>query len=185
MKSFAFATLAVAVSATSEGYGGPIAPESFGYAVNDWDINEPTIDDGCYEPQVDIFSDQLVAIEATRYMLTKLIKRVEWAEEEIEDNASEIGDNRAEIEDNDRETRANAAEIREIELDLSDLEECLHNQEDMQYLNRAVIELYCHSQAYVAWIMDECKPVLVDGTRLPYGIDFSINEDATPAAKNA
>ena len=86
MKSFAFATLAAAVSATSEGYGGPIAPESFGYAVNDWDINEPTIDDGCYEHQVDIFSDQLVAIEATRYMLTKLIRRVEYAEEEIGDN---------------------------------------------------------------------------------------------------
>ena len=25
------------------GYTGPIAPESFGYAVNDFDINEPTI----------------------------------------------------------------------------------------------------------------------------------------------
>ena len=69
------------------GYTGPIAPESFGYAVNDWDINEPTIDDECYAHQVDIYSDQIVAIEATRVILQKLIKRVEWAEEEIEDNA--------------------------------------------------------------------------------------------------
>ena len=81
MKSFAFATLAVAVAAGGDGgFDGPIAPESFGYAVNDWDINEPTIDDGCYEHQVDIFSDQLVAIEATRFLLTKLIRRVERAE---------------------------------------------------------------------------------------------------------
>merc|ERR1719464_1546054 len=176
--AIAIATVALADDYHADEYSGPIAPESYGYAVNAWNIEEPTIDDECYAHQVDIYSDQIVAIEATRYMLTKLIKRVEWAEEEIEDNASEIGDN-------DRETRANAAEIREIELDLSDLEECLHNQEDMQYINRAVIELYCHSQAYVAWIMDECKPVLVDGTRLPYGIDFSLNENATPAAKNA
>merc|ERR1719273_1943003 len=106
MKTTAFA--AIVALAVAGDYDALIAPESYGYAVNDWDINEPTIDDGCYEHQVDIFSDQLVAIEATRYMLTKLIKRVEWAEEEIEDNASEIGDNRQEIEDNDRETRANA-----------------------------------------------------------------------------
>ena len=67
-----------------------IAPESFAYAVNDWDINEPTIDDGCYEHQVDIFSDQIVAIEATRVIITQQIRRLAWAEEEIEDNAQEI-----------------------------------------------------------------------------------------------
>lgn len=38
-------------------YTGPIAPESFGYAVNDFDIDEPTIDDECYAHQVDIYSD--------------------------------------------------------------------------------------------------------------------------------
>ena len=162
------------------GYTGPIAPESFGYAVNDWDINEPTIDDECYAHQVDIYSDQIVAIEATRVILSKLIKRVEWAEEEIEDNAQEIADNREEIRENDWETRANEADIEELRRDIDDIEECLYRQKGMQRQNRAVIELYCHSQAYVAWIMDECKYVLVDGTKLQYGIDWSYNEYPAP-----
>jgi len=165
-----------------EEYGGPIAPESYGYAVNAWDIEKVTIDDECYAHQVDIYSDQIVAIEATRVILTKLIKRVEWAENEIEENAHEIADNRKEIRDNDWETRANAADIEELAADISDLEDCLERQLGEQKLNRAVVELYCHSQAYVQWIMDECKPVLVDGTRLAYGIDWSLNTGATPNA---
>merc|ERR1712127_287210 len=169
MKSFAAATLFALVAADYhedhiDEYSGPIAPESYGYAVNAWDIDEPTIDAECY-------AHQIVAIEATRVILTKLIKRVEWAENEIEENAHEIADNRDEIRENDWETRANAADIEELEDDISDLEDCLHRQEGEQRLNRAVVELYCHSQAYVQWIMDECKPVLVDGTRLPYGVD--------------
>ena len=80
MKTTAFAAILSIAAATADYHDGPIAPGSFGYAVNDWDINEPTIDDGCYEHQVDIFSDQLVAIEAIRYSLTGLIKRVQYAE---------------------------------------------------------------------------------------------------------
>ena len=60
MKSFTFAAiLAVAFADPSydNGYHGPIAPENYGYAVNDFDINEPTIDAECYEHQVDIYSD--------------------------------------------------------------------------------------------------------------------------------
>ena len=109
-------------------YDGPIAPESFGYAVNDFDINEPTIDDECYAHQVDIYSDQIVAIEATRVILQKLIKRVEWAEEEIEENAHEIAENREEIRSNDWETRANEADIEELDRDIADLEDCLYRQ---------------------------------------------------------
>ena len=164
MKSFAAATLFALVAADHEygyheehtdEYSGPIAPESYGYAVNAWDSDEPTIDAECY------------------------------AENEIEENAHEIADNRDEIRENDWETRANAADIEELEDDISDLEDCLHRQEGEQRLNRAVVELYCHSQAYVQWIMDECKPVLVDGTRLPYGVDtgyWTVNNYASPAS---
>ena len=180
--AIAIATVALADDYHADEYSGPIAPESYGYAVNAWDIEEPTIDDECYAHQVDIYSDQIVAIEATRVILTKLIKRVEWAEEEIEENAREIADNREEIRENDWETRANAADIEELEADISDLEDCLERQQGEQGLNRAVVELYCHSQAYVQWIMDECKDVLVDGTRLAYGIDWSLNNYATPAS---
>ena len=197
MKS-AIAALALAVSVSADyheevtygpdydnGYAGPIAPESFGYAVNEWNINDPTIDDDCYAHQVDIYSDQIVAIEATRVILSKLIKRVEWAEEEIDENAQEIALNREEIRENDWETRANEADIEELRQDIDDLESCLYRQKNMQRLNRAVVELYCHSQAYVQWIMDECKDVLTDGTRLPYGIQWSLNEYASPASSVA
>merc|ERR1711906_87803 len=126
MKSFAAATLFALVAADYhedhiDEYSGPIAPESYGYAVNAWDIDEPAID----------------------------------------------------------------ADIEELEDDISALEDCLHRQEGEQRLNRAVVELYCHSQAYVQWIMDECKPVLVDGTRLPYGVDtgyWTVNQYASPAS---
>merc|ERR550539_562581 len=111
MKSFAAATLFALVAADyheqdhvhADENSGPIAPESYGYAVNAWDIDEPTIDAECYAHQVDIYSDQIVAIEATRVILSKLIKRVEWAEEEIDENAQEIALNREEIRENDRE----------------------------------------------------------------------------------
>ena len=134
MKTFAASILFAFAAASEPGYesyDGPIAPESFGYAVNDFDINEPTIDDDCYAHQVDIYSDQIVAIEATRVILTKLIRRVGYAEEEIEENANEIADNRDEIRENDWETRANAADIRELEEDIEDLEYCLHRQQGM------------------------------------------------------
>merc|ERR1719464_228898 len=180
--AIAIATVALADDYHADEYSGPIAPESYGYAVNAWNIEEPTIDDECYAHQVDIYSDQIVAIEATRVILTKLIKRVEWAEEEIEENAREIADNREEIRENDWEPRANAADIEELKADIHDLEDCLHRQEDEQKLNRAVVELYCHSQAYVQWIMEECKDVLVDGSRLAYGIDWSLNNHASPAS---
>jgi len=189
--TFAAAALIALVAADeydhghADEYSGPIAPESYGYAVNAWDIDTPTIDAECYAHQIDIYSDQIVAIEATRYILTKLIKRVEWAENEIEENAAEIADNRSEIRENDWETRANAADIRELEDDISDLEDCLERQQAEQGLNRAVVELYCHSQAYVQWVMDECREVLVSGTRLPYGVDtasWTINTEATPAS---
>ena len=146
MKTFAFASILGAVLADYHNSGdGPVAPTSYGYAVNDWNINEPTIDPVGYEVQVDIYSDQIVAIEATRVILTKLIKRVEWAEEEIDDNAHEIADNRDEIAENDWETRANAADIEELDRDIDDIEDCYIRQRSMQRLNRAVIELYCHS----------------------------------------
>ena len=189
--TFAAAALIALVAADeydhghADEYSGPIAPESYGYAVNAWDIDTPTIDAECYAHQIDIYSDQIVAIEATRYILTKLIKRVEWAENEIEENAAEIADNRSEIRENDWETRANAADIRELEDDISDLEDCLERQQAEQGLNRAVVELYCHSQAYVQWVMDEGREVLVSGTRLPYGVDtasWTINTEATPAS---
>ena len=38
-----------------------------------------------------------------------------------------------------------------------------------------MLELYCHQNAYVETIMQDCVPILVDNTRLPYGWEFSLN----------
>ena len=68
----------------------PVAPSSFGHAVEAFDLEEPTIDSECYQAQVDIYSDQLVAIEATRVILQQLANRVEDAEADIGDNQADL-----------------------------------------------------------------------------------------------
>ena len=143
--------------------------------------------DAWYANQVDIYSDQIVAIEAIRLLLQRLTLRVNKAEEEIRENDGEIAENLANIHSNTWDTLENAADIATIELDIMDLEACLQRQEREEKLNRAVLELYCHSHAYVEWIMDECIDVLVDETALVYGYDSSfwtLNSNPPPAAKN-
>ena len=150
---------------------GAIAPEPdfFHTAVNNLDLNTEFSNDAWYANQVDIYSDQLVAIEAIRLLLVRLQERVERAEGEITENDGEIAENLANIHSNTWDTLQNAADISTIELDILDLEACLERQEREEQLNREVLELYCHSQAYVEWIMPECERVLVGGTRLSYG----------------
>ena len=72
------------------------------------------------------------------------------------------------------ETRNHGATIVELSLDIADAEDCLDRQEKEEKTNRAIIALYCHGQAYVAKVMPECKDILIDGTRLPYGLDWSL-----------
>ena len=55
------------------------------------------------------------------------------------------------------------------------MEACLERQNREEELNRAVLELYCHSHAYVELIMEECIPILVGDTRLIYGFDVASN----------
>ena len=69
----------------------------------------------------------------------------------------------------------NTINIKELNLDIDDVSQCLQRQRIEHLRDRSVLELYCHQHAYVEWIMDECKPILVENTRLPYGIDFSLN----------
>lgn len=108
------------------------------------------------------------------------MKRVDWAEDEIEMQAKEIEKDTEEINQYYWETKQNTADIEVIKLDIQDAEACFVRQEEEERQNRAVIELYCHSHAYVSWMMDECKSVLVDGTRrLPYGLNWSLNQYPT------
>ena len=108
-------------------------------------------------------------------LIERLQARVDRAEEEIELNDSEIALNKGEIYSNQWDSLQNAADIYTIELDIADLEACLERQKREQELNRAVLELYCHSHAYVELIMEECIPILVGETRLQYGFDITSN----------
>ena len=168
---------------------GAVAPEPdfFHTAVNSLDLNTEFSNDAWYANQVDIYSDQIVAIEAIRLLLVRLQERVDRAEGEITENDGEIQANLANIHSNTWDTLQNAADIATIELDIMDLEACLERQEREEELNREVLELYCHSQAYVEWIMDECIPVLVDETRLVYGYNSAFwteNSNPPEALKN-
>ncbi len=58
------------------GYEGPIVPESYDYAVHDFDLNQPFTDQECYQKQVDIYSDQIIAIEALRLEVMQLTQRI-------------------------------------------------------------------------------------------------------------
>lgn len=167
---------------------GDVVPDAFHDAVNSFDLSQEFTNDDWYNNQVDIYSDQLVAIEAIRLLVERLQTRVERAEDDIEENDDEIEINTGAITSNTWDTLQNTADIATLELDIADLEACLSRQEREQELHRNVLELYCHSHAYVEWIMEECIPVLVDETRLVYGFDLSSgysnwteNPNVTPA----
>ena len=104
---------------------GAFVPPRFGEAVEAFDIEEPTIDAECYQAQVDIYSDQLVAIEATRVILQQLAQRVERAEEEIETYSFEIAHDVEEVSTYSWETKQHETVIDELSLDLADAEDCL------------------------------------------------------------
>ena len=41
--------------------------------------------------------------------------------------------------------------------------------------------MYCHQHAYVTWIMEECQPILVEKTQVPYGWEvWTLNDHASP-----
>ena len=68
----AAATTVEATAEASSGWSGPIVPESYDYAVHDFDLNKPFTDQECYTKQVDIYSDQIIAIEALRLEVLQL-----------------------------------------------------------------------------------------------------------------
>ena len=55
-------------------------PEDYSYAVQDFDMEKPFTDQDCYEKQVDIYSDQIIAIEALRLEVLQLTQRITQAE---------------------------------------------------------------------------------------------------------
>ena len=95
-------TEATADASASRGYDGPIVPEDYNYAVHDFDLKTPFTDQECYQKQVDIYSDQIIAIEALRLEVMQLTQRITQAEHDYDLNAQKIAENKAKIASNSR-----------------------------------------------------------------------------------
>lgn len=93
---------ATADAAAQAGYDGPIVPENYNYAVHDFNLNTPFTDQECYQKQVDIYSDQIIAIEALRLEVMQLTQRITQAEHDYDLNAQKIAENKAKIASNSR-----------------------------------------------------------------------------------
>lgn len=143
-----------------EGYNGPIVPENYDYAVHDFNLEKPFTDQDCYEKQVDIYSDQIIAIEAIRLEVLQLTQRIVQAEYDFEANAQKIQENKSRIVQNGNEALHNKSKIDVLYQDVDDVASCLSRQWDEQKTLRAVLELYCHQFTYVAHLPYQCEPIL-------------------------
>ena len=161
------ATAQVSADASATGgWSGPIVPESYDYAVHDFDLNAPFTDQECYTKQVDIYSDQIIAIEALRLEVLQLTQRITQAEHDFEHNAQKIAQNKAKITANSQEALLNKAKIEVLYKNVNDVGECLHRQWSEQAQLRHVLELYCHQFTYVAHLPYQCAPILGANTML-------------------
>jgi hypothetical protein len=113
-------------SEAAQGYAGPIVPEDFYYAVHDFDLAAPFTDQEQYQKQVDIYSDQIIAIEALRLEVLQLTRRITLAEHDYVNNADEIAANKSRIFTNNDDAIRNQAEIDVLFLDVNDVAQCLH-----------------------------------------------------------
>ena len=121
---------AEATAEAGSGYNGPIVPDNYDYAVHDFDLSSPFTDQDCYQKQVDIYSDQIIAIEALRLEVLQLTQRITQAEHDYEHNSHKIADNHAKIHDNAADTLRNKAKIDVLYNDVHDVADCLARQWD-------------------------------------------------------
>ena len=171
MKYFAtIAAIAAAANAVNleaeSGYDGPIVPESFDYAVHDFDLQSPITDQECYQKQIDIYSDQIIAIEALRLEVLQLTQRITQAEHDFEHNAIKIAENKAKISANSDEALLTKAKIDVLFADAGDIAQCLDRQWSDQSTLRHVLELYCHQFTYVSHLPYQCEAILGAGTMM-------------------
>ena len=88
----ALAAIAQAVETTQMGaeyhapdaqYDPSIVPENYAMAVHDVDLNMPTVSQDFFNSQVDIYSDEIISIEALRIEVLQITMRVEQAEDDF------------------------------------------------------------------------------------------------------
>ena len=164
----ALATIASAVEVSSANYDPTIVPENYAMAVHDVDLNMPTVSQDFFNSQVDIYSDEIISIEALRIEVLQITMRVEQAEDDFQIHQAIIADNRQKISANSRATLDNAEAIMALDMDVNDLMRTLQRQWTEEETNRRVLELYCHQYTYVSYIPPQCEAVLAAGTILSY-----------------
>ena len=155
-----------ATTSAGQGWDAPIVPESFDQAVHEFDLAHPITDQECYQKQVDIYSDQIIAIEALRLEVLNLTQRITAAEHDFEYNAIGIAENKAKITANSNEALLTKAKIEVLYYDMQDVAACLGRQWHEQETLRHVLELYCHQFTYVAHLPYQCEAILASGHAL-------------------
>ena len=104
------------------------APTYFGKTVDSFDLDSIFIDANCYERQIDVYSDQLVAIEALRHLVLDHLARVDYVEVVLDINdANETTNRSVDVSNRDR-TLYNKRDIEELQLDITDVEDCINRQ---------------------------------------------------------
>ena len=104
--------------------GSSSASTHYGKAVDAFDLDSIFIDEECYQQQIDIYSDQLIAIEALRRTVVGYTERLDICEEELGLNESDEANNRNDDISNRDRVYDNKYDIEIIELDTSDVEAC-------------------------------------------------------------
>ena len=87
---FAIATSIFAATAFGQTYVDPIAPTDFYSAVSAFDMDTPTTDQAIYEKQLDIYSDQIIAVEALRLQVLQLQMSIDSIEAALAANRNLI-----------------------------------------------------------------------------------------------
>lgn len=177
---FAAATQAVSIDSTAEtqveakaeagaqwdSSTAPIVPENYDAAVHDYNLNQPFTDQNCYAKQVDIYSDQIIAIEALRLEVLQVKAEVIHCEDQNQLNIGRIHDNHYKIENNSSQIYENTQKIDHLYAHVTEVASCLSRQWNEQAALRKVLELYCHQFTYVAHVPERCAGILGAHTHL-------------------
>lgn len=158
------ATTEIATEVTAQQPGGGdyanMVPEDYYNAVQNFDLSKPFTDQDCFKKQVDIYSDQIIAIEALRVEVMKLDYAITQAENDQRASEQKILQNGEAIMSNYQEALDDKAKIEKLQLDTDDVAQCLKRQFDEQRTLRSVLELYCHQFTYVPQLPAQCQQIL-------------------------
>lgn len=93
-------------------------------------MQKPFTEQDSYQNQVDIYSDEIIAIEAIRLEVLQLTQRITQAEYDFEDNSKQIMANREKMRMNGDEALHVKAKIDVMYQDVDDVANCLSRQWD-------------------------------------------------------